>query len=262
CECVQKQEAVQTQIVSLHADVKKLQADAVAPPPQSLAQAAVHTENFITALVNLYKGQQSPAVQQVGVCAFYEVVSFVCADTLRHPPTRQYLSSCAEILGQVFIQGTAAECGRVLAAILENRHLCPLISPFFTPNAAPNELVFLYQDVLLSPECWRVSLRVLGCLPPPRSAKTTVEPAASSGVAATTVSLSPQQAAETVEWLSDYFLRSRLSKTDLRTFGLYSAWTPYISDVVTFWGHLAGCLVNVQVCACAREPVGSAKVLQ
>ncbi|KAG7280917.1 hypothetical protein CRUP_009204 [Coryphaenoides rupestris] len=96
---------------------------------------------------------------------------------------------------------------------------------------------------LLSPECWRVSLRVLGCLPPPRSAKTTVEPAASSGAAATTVSLSPQQ-------------------TDLRTFGLYSAWTPYISDVVTFWGHLAGCLVNVQLCACAREPVGSAKVLQ
>ena len=53
------------------------------------------------ALVNLYKARPSPAVQSVGVAAFYQVVSFVCEDTLRHPPTRQYLSSCVEILGQV-----------------------------------------------------------------------------------------------------------------------------------------------------------------
>lgn len=51
--------------------------------------------------MNIYKAQKSPAVQQVGVSAFYQVVSFVCEDTLRHPPTRQYLSSCVEILGQV-----------------------------------------------------------------------------------------------------------------------------------------------------------------
>ena len=51
---------------------------------------------------------------------------------------------------QVFIQGTAAECGHVLTAILEQRRLCPLISPFFTPNAAPNQVVSLYQDVVTS----------------------------------------------------------------------------------------------------------------
>lgn len=55
----------------------------------------------LRALVNIYKAQKSPAVQQVGVSAFYQVVSFVCEDTLRHPPTRQYFSSCVEILGQV-----------------------------------------------------------------------------------------------------------------------------------------------------------------
>ncbi|KAJ3604435.1 hypothetical protein NHX12_029176 [Muraenolepis orangiensis] len=361
CECVQKQEAAQTEIVSLHADLKKLQADAVAPPPQSLAQAAVHTENFITALVNLYKVQQSPAVQQVGVCAFYQLVSFVCADTLRHPPTRQYLSSCVEILGQVFIQGTAAECGRVLKAILEQRRLCPLISPFFTPNAAPNQMVSLYQDVvtslhpdsadvifmlltkfdfpqwltdaqpafsersrllelvhgalcvcgpdpeadlltpfhlltrhwakllrhhfpdhysdglrllmssssdqLLSPECWKVTLRVLGCLPPTRGPRSTAEPGGDPATGSpgayyrTAISLAPQQVAETLDWLSDYFLRCRLGKTDLRSFGLYSAWTPYVGEVVSFWGHLVGCLVNMQLSACSREPVGSAKLL-
>lgn len=50
----------------------------------------------------------------------------------------------------MFIQGNADECGRVLKTILEQRRLCPLISPFFTPNAAPNQLVFLYQDVVTS----------------------------------------------------------------------------------------------------------------
>lgn len=58
--------------------------------------------SLLRALVNIYKAQKSPAVQQVGVSAFYQVVSFVCEDTLRHPPTRQYLSSCVEILGQVW----------------------------------------------------------------------------------------------------------------------------------------------------------------
>ncbi|KAK2837340.1 hypothetical protein Q5P01_014552 [Channa striata] len=347
CERVQRQEAVQTQITSLRRDIKKLQTDAMAPPPQSLAQAAVHTENFITALVNIYKVQKSPAVQHVGVSAFYQVVSFVCEDTLRHPPTRQYLSSCVEILGQVFIQGNAEECGRVLKTILEQRRLlCPLISPFFTPNAAPDQLVFLYQDVvtsltiesadvifmlltkfdltqwlnevhpafsertrllelihgalcvcgrepefelltpfflftkhwswllrhnfpdhysdclrllttsssnqLLSPECWKVTLRVLGILPPTRSIKSKVEQAistsdvpsrgSSASLYRSPISLSPQQVDETVDWLSDYFLRSRVSKSDLRNFGLYSAWTPYVSEVFSFWQHLIGCL--------------------
>ncbi|XP_068594938.1 ectopic P granules protein 5 homolog [Brachionichthys hirsutus] len=368
CERVQRQEAVQTQIASLHRDIKKLQTDSMAPPPLGLAQAAVHTENLITALVNMYKAQKSPSVQHVGVSAFYQAVSYVCEDTLRHPPTRQYLSSCVEILGQVFIRGNTEECGRVLKTILEQRRLCPLISPFFTPNAAPNQLVLLYQDVvtslhhdsadvifmlltkfdlcqwlneaqpvfserarllelvhgalcvcgqdpepeflipfhlfakhwtwllrhrfpdhysdclrllmtsssdqLLSPECWKVTLRALGCLPPPRRAKSKAEQAPSttdvSGHAVrpsaspyrSPISLSPQQAGETVDWLSDYFLRSRLSKPDLRSFGLYSAWTPYISEVVLLWDHLIGCLINMHHSSCARESVGSSKIMK
>lgn len=50
----------------------------------------------------------------------------------------------------MFIQGNADECSRVLRTILEQRRLCPLISPFFTPNSAPNQLVSLYQDVVTS----------------------------------------------------------------------------------------------------------------
>ncbi|XP_041741789.2 ectopic P granules protein 5 homolog [Coregonus clupeaformis] len=364
CECVQKQEAVETQILSLRSDIKQLQTETITPPPQSLAQAAVHTENFITALVNLYKAQPTAVVQSVGVAAFYKVVSFVCEDTLRHPPTRQYLSSCVEILGQVFIQGTKAECGRVLSTILQQRRLCPLLSPFFTPNAAPNQLVSLYEEVvtslhpdgadvifmlltkfdlsawlseaqpvfsersklvelvhaalcscgldpeadlltpfhlftrhwtlllrhhfpdhysdclrllmtssteqLLSPECWRVTLRVLGVSPPPCNTKTTAEPSGTADTPKPTsasprrapITLSPQQVEETVDWLCEYFLRCRLSKADLCSFGLYSAWAPYVSEVTAFWGYLIGYLIDLQLSACAREPLGAARVMK
>ncbi|XP_077571693.1 ectopic P granules protein 5 homolog [Stigmatopora nigra] len=367
CECVQRQEAVQNQITSLCRDIKNLHSDAKAPPPQSLAQAAVHTENFITALVNMYKSQKSPSVHHVGVAAFYQVVSFVCQDTLRHPPTRQYLSSCVEILGQVFIQGNPEECSRVLKTILEQRRLCPLISPFFTPNAAPDQLVLLYQDVvaslhhdsadvifmlltkfdlsswlneahpvfsvrtqllelvhgglcvcgrdpepdlltpfhlftkhwslllrhnfpdhysdclrllmtsssnqLLSPECWKVTMRCLGCSSSSRSSKNKCEQGQSSEVSAhatacsgssyrSPITLSPQQVDETIDWLSDYFLRSRLSNPDLRSFGLYSAWSLYISEILTFWDYLVHCLSSVSLSNFARESVGSKRVMQ
>lgn len=46
----------------------------------------------------------------MGVSAFYTVVSFVSEDTLRHPPTRQYLSSCVEILGQVRGHNCCNQC--------------------------------------------------------------------------------------------------------------------------------------------------------
>lgn len=50
----------------------------------------------------------------------------------------------------MFIQSNAEECGHVLKTILDKRRLCPLISPFFTPNASPEQLVLLYKDVVAS----------------------------------------------------------------------------------------------------------------
>uniref|UniRef100_A0A3P9IPL1 Ectopic P-granules autophagy protein 5 homolog (C. elegans) n=1 Tax=Oryzias latipes TaxID=8090 RepID=A0A3P9IPL1_ORYLA len=301
---ITRQEAVHSQITSLRRDIKRLQNDSMAPPHQNLAQAAVHTENFIS-LVNTYKAEKSLALQQVGVTAFYQVVSFVCEDTLRHPPTRQYLSSCVEILGQVFIQGNAKECSRVLKAILEQRRLCPLISPFFTPNAAPNQLVSLYQDVVTSLhlDCADVIFMLLTKFDltqwlneanPVFSERTRLLDLVHGALCVCGREPEPElltpfhlftkhwscllrhhfpdhysdclrllmTVEETVDWLSDYFLRSRLSKPDLRSFGLYSAWTSYIPDVASFWEHLLNCLINVRLSSCAREPVGSSKILK
>lgn len=67
---------------------------------------------------------------------------------------------------------------------------------------------------------------------------------------------------ETIDWLSDYFLRSRLGKPELRSFGLYSAWTPYVNTVVSLWEHLIGRLISMQLSSCARESVGSSKIIK
>lgn len=49
---------------------------------------------------------------------------------------------------QVFISGTKSECKRLLQTILQNRRLCTLLSPYFTPVASPNEFVTLYEKVV------------------------------------------------------------------------------------------------------------------
>ncbi|KAG7318270.1 hypothetical protein KOW79_018025 [Hemibagrus wyckioides] len=344
-----KVEPVQNQIQSLKSDIKQLQTDAVKPPPQSLAEAAVHTENFITTLVNAYKLHPSPAMQKVGITAFYQIVSLICEDTQRHPPTRQFFTSCVEILGQVFIRDSRVECKRMLKTILQNRRLCNLLSPYFTPNASPSELVVLYEEVvtalhadsgdvifmlltkfdlvqwlstsqppftdrsrlielihlaltacglepdpevlmpfnlfckhwtqllvyqfpdhysdflrlftqssseqLLSPDCWRASLKVLGCS---AARKNKVSKTSSTH----SVCLSPQQVNETIEWLSNYFLKLRLSKGDVRSFGLLSKWRPYIEEVRMFWEYLITYLIDLELNNCSKEPVGSGRVVK
>ncbi|XP_077087479.1 ectopic P granules protein 5 homolog isoform X2 [Siphateles boraxobius] len=337
---------VQNQIQCLKSDIKQLQADGIKAPPQSLAEAAVHTENFITALVNVYKLNTSPGILKVGIAAFYQIVSFVCEDTQRHPPTRQFFTSCIEILGQVFIRDVQSECKHMLKTILLKRHLCNLLSPYFTPNASPAELVSLYEEVvntlhidsgdvifmlltkfdltqwlsatqplfsersrlmaiihqalctcglepeaevlmpfnifckhwtelllyqfpdhysdflrllmqsssekLLSPDCWRMALRVLGCSPHPKMK--TNKPCS--------ILLSPQQVDETIEWLSKFFLKLRLSNADFRSFGLLSKWGPYIEEVKVFCEYLITYVIYLELNNCSKEPVGSPKLVK
>ena len=53
------------------------------------------------ALVNAYQSQPTLGVQKVGISLFFTVVDYVSDETQRHPPTRQFFTSCVEILGQV-----------------------------------------------------------------------------------------------------------------------------------------------------------------
>ncbi|NXG48026.1 EPG5 protein, partial [Psilopogon haemacephalus] len=143
-----KNEAVNQQLHALRKEVRQLQAEAMKPPSLGVVEAAVHVENFITALINIYKVQPMPAIKKVGISLFFTLVEYVCDETQRNPPTRQFFTSCIEILGQVFISGTKSECKRLLQTILQNRRLCTLLSPYFTPVASPGEFVSLYEKVV------------------------------------------------------------------------------------------------------------------
>ncbi|XP_015703684.1 ectopic P granules protein 5 homolog isoform X3 [Coturnix japonica] len=143
-----KNEAVSQQLHALRKEVRQLQAEAMKPPSVGVVEAAVHVENFITTLINIYKVQPMPAIKKVGISLFFIMVEYVCDETQRNPPTRQFFTSCIEILGQVFISGTKSECRRLLQTILHNRRLCTLLSPYFTPVASPDEFVALYEKVV------------------------------------------------------------------------------------------------------------------
>uniref|UniRef100_A0A673TGY1 Ectopic P-granules autophagy protein 5 homolog n=1 Tax=Suricata suricatta TaxID=37032 RepID=A0A673TGY1_SURSU len=353
-EGMHKNEAVSQQLHVLRKEVKQLQAEAAKPPSLNVVEAAVHAENLITALVNAYKLQPTPGVQKVGISLFFTVVDYVSDETQRHPPTRQFFTSCIEILGQVFISGTQSECRKVLETILKNRRLCSLLSPFFTPNAAPAEFIQLYGKVvkflsednsdmifmlltkfdlkqwlnatkpplsdrtrllesihlaltawglepdedilmpfnlfckhwtylllyqfpdqysdilrllmqssaeqLLSPECWKATLRALGCCAPnwqqgAASAESSVLQSSPD------VLLSDKQVMETIQWLSNFFHKLRLSTLDFKSFGLFSKWSPYMADLKTLLGYLVKRLLDSEMACLAQDPSASSKTV-
>ncbi|XP_015268640.1 PREDICTED: ectopic P granules protein 5 homolog, partial [Gekko japonicus] len=352
-----KNEAVGQHLHALKREVKLLQAEATKPPSPGVVEAAVHLENFITALINLYKLQPVPGIHRVGISLFFAVVGFVSDETQRHPPTRQFFSSCIEILGQVFVAGTKSECRPLLRTILKNRRLCTLLSPYFTPVASPEEFVDLYEQVvsflsddnsdvifmlltkfdlpqwlhsskpplsartrllesihvalktcgfepeedvsmpynlfckhwacllryqfpdhystflrllmqsssdqLLCPDCWKVSLKALGCYPPAANNGAGKEESTENVAlqASAETLLSTEQVVETIEWLSNYFLKLRLSSRDFQTFGLFSKWAPYIGQVKRFVEYLIKRLIDSEATKLAREAVGSDAVL-
>nr|XP_014350649.1 PREDICTED: ectopic P granules protein 5 homolog [Latimeria chalumnae] len=357
-ESLHLNESIQLQLGALHKEIKQLHAEATKPSPQNIVEAAVHVENIITVLVNAYKLQSPVGTKEIGIALFYVVVNLVCDETQRHPPTRQFFTSCIEVLGQIFIMDSKSECKPLLKTILQNSRLCNLLSPYFIPNACPEEFVHLYEKVvkalrvgngdvifmlltkfdlvhwlnstkpslsertkllnlihlaliacglqpeeevllpfnifckhwthvleyqfpdhysdclrllmqscaeqLLSPDCWKASLKTLGCLPPKKRQKP--GRGGSTGAAAppdsSAVHLSPDQVEETLEWLSEFFCKLRFSKSDFRSFGLFSKWGSYMAEVEAFFLFLVRSLINNGAAALAQEPAGSSKTLQ
>uniref|UniRef100_A0A8C5LRQ0 Ectopic P-granules 5 autophagy tethering factor n=1 Tax=Leptobrachium leishanense TaxID=445787 RepID=A0A8C5LRQ0_9ANUR len=357
-EGMQMDEVISQQLHVLRREMKLLQADATKPTSLGIIETAVHLENFITALVNAYKVQSPLEIQKIGIGTFFASVEFVCDETQRHPPSRQFFTSCIEILGQVFISGTQSECRPILQTILQNRRLCTLLSPYFTPAASPGEFVLLYEKVveaisddnsdvifmlltkfdlnhwlnsakpsmsertkllecvhlaltlcglvpeedllmpfnifckhwnsilryqfpdhysdclrllmqssseqLVSPECWKTSLKAVGCYSPriPQIALKTepTDPLAFPS-SANKMMLSAEQVLETIKWLSDFFFKLRLSKSDFQSFGLFSKWSTYIQEVKTFLEYLVKSLIDYELTSITHEAMGSHRVL-
>lgn len=67
---------------------------------------------------------------------------------------------------------------------------------------------------------------------------------------------------ETIEWLSKYFLKLRLSNGDFRSFGLLSKWGPYIEEVKMFWEDLITYVIDLELNNCSKETVGSPRLVK
>lgn len=115
-------------------------------------------------------------------------------------------------------------------------------------------------EQLLSPECWKATLRALGCCAPncqqgAASAESTVLQSSPD------VLLSDKQVMETIQWLSNFFYKLRLSTLDFKSFGLFSKWSPYMADMKTLLGYLVKRLLDSEMASLAQNPSASNKTV-
>ncbi|XP_078718187.1 ectopic P granules protein 5 homolog isoform X2 [Lampetra fluviatilis] len=342
-------ERIKQQLHDTRVEAKQLLAETSQLPHRRVPEAVVHTEELLTALINEYKVQPKVGMRETGVALFYLMVSFVSEETTRYPPSRQFLSSCLEVLGQMFISGVETESERLLQTVLKNSCLCSLLSPHFTPNAAPRAFVGMYglvaatlstdtsdtvfmlltkfdvsqwlsvarpplpwrgellagvcaalctcgaqpsaemvassgllrshwrkllahhfpdhygetlrmlvdgsDEQKLSPEVWSDVLLTLGCTEAgPNEAWTAPAATITTATAAAAITiesdraglLSDVQVRETMEWLARQLLALRLLRQGRRSFGLYSAWRPYVPAIASLCGFLGRNLLRAE----------------
>ncbi|PIO33859.1 hypothetical protein AB205_0126820, partial [Aquarana catesbeiana] len=116
------------------------------------------------------------------------------------------------------------------------------------------------SEQLLSPECWRTSLKAIGCYSPrvpPNNVKSDNKDPLMFPNCSNKTMLSAEQVLETIKWLSDFFYKLRLSKSDFQSFGLLSKWSLYMSEVKIFLEYLVKSLIDYEVLSIKLEPMGS-----
>ncbi|XP_071988659.1 ectopic P granules protein 5 homolog, partial [Engystomops pustulosus] len=119
------------------------------------------------------------------------------------------------------------------------------------------------SEQLLSPECWKTSLKAVGCYTPrllPDTIKLESKDPLIYPNCTNKMMLSAEQVLETIKWLSDFFGKLRLSKPDFQSFGLLSKWSPYIPEVKTFLEYLVKSHIDHEVHNIKQEPMGSPTV--
>ncbi|KAJ8035761.1 Ectopic P granules protein 5-like [Holothuria leucospilota] len=132
------------------AEYEQVTLASLAPPPPSICMAAVHMENIITHLIKSYRLSSDPenAFQQTGVSLFYHMAIQFDEDTKHYPPTRQFLTSCIEVLGEDFIKPNPNQAQPLLRTILDAPRLAGVLSPNFCPNMCLSNYVEMYKHVV------------------------------------------------------------------------------------------------------------------
>lgn len=64
---------------------------------------------------------------------------------------------------------------------------------------------------------------------------------------------------ETIQWLSNFFYKLRLSTLDFRSFGLFSKWSPYMDGMKTLLGYLVKRMLDSEMACLAQDPSANSK---
>ncbi|XP_071496292.1 ectopic P granules protein 5 homolog [Diadema antillarum] len=144
-------DAVKRKLDENRAEYKQLTIEIEATPPPVICCAAVHLENAITNLINFSRAAsdgEREASKQVGVAFLYHLANRMNDDCRHYPPTRQFFTSCIEILGQEFVRPYPEQAQPLLHEILTNHKLAGILAPNFVPCNCPETFVHMYTEVV------------------------------------------------------------------------------------------------------------------
>ncbi|BFZ08146.1 hypothetical protein BsWGS_11185 [Bradybaena similaris] len=148
----QLNEIVQRRIDENRVEYKQVMIESLLPTAPNICVAAVHTENIITLLIKQSQRSTDEArvkkMNEIACHLFFYLAGLVSSETDFYPPTKLFLASCIEILGQQFVSHNPHETQHVLQLCLDKPSVAGLISPHFVPNACPQNLVFMYGQLL------------------------------------------------------------------------------------------------------------------
>nr|XP_054752427.1 ectopic P granules protein 5 homolog [Lytechinus pictus] len=144
-------DAVKRKLDENRTEYKQLSIEMESPPPPIICTAAVHIENAITDLINKSRsstGEEKMTHNQVGVALLYHLANKMNDDCRHYPPTRQFFTSCIEILGQEFVRPYPEQAQPLLLEILTNHQLAGVLAPNFVPCNCPSSFVHMYTEVV------------------------------------------------------------------------------------------------------------------
>ncbi|XP_071788389.1 ectopic P granules protein 5 homolog isoform X2 [Asterias amurensis] len=149
----QRNDTVFRKLEENRVEFKQLSIESLSPPPPTVVVSAVHIENAITDLIHFTRAlsdntAEFEAAKQTGISLLYHLGQQMKESARHYPPTRQFFSSCIEILGQEFIRPYPDQAQPLLQAVLSNCNLAGLLAPNLAPNHCGDSFVQMYCDVV------------------------------------------------------------------------------------------------------------------
>lgn len=151
-------ESVNKQMGQNRIDWKCLLEELKPLPSKAVCIATVFLENAVMDLLEsnakLSKKPQCSANKQlrdIGLSIFYYLSNIIDEEIKMYPPSRHFLSSSIEVLGQEFVNDQGDQCEKLLDTVLMHPQWVGWLAHLFCPNSASSEtFIKLYRRVASS----------------------------------------------------------------------------------------------------------------